>query len=241
VDRNPARTKPGEERFGEMEACGRRRDTSRLAREDGLVALAIEGRIGSIDVGRKGQPAEPFEKLEDIGLPLESHGAGAIRMDGHDSAVLGLAELHHRPRLELSARADHGAEFLGVQGFREEVQDLGPAPARGSPEQSGGKDPAAVHDQEIALPEQIGEPGEAVMLDRAAASVQGQKARGVPVGERFLRDQLRRQVEIEVLCLQKSFFWGRSGSGRSRPKCLYARGVATRPRGVRSMKPIWRR
>jgi hypothetical protein len=220
ADRDPAITKPAEQAFREVQARGRGGDAPGLTGVDGLVAHAIEGRVCSIDVGRKGKSAEAFEQFEDIGLSLESHGAGAIRVDGDNAAALGLAELDHRPRLELAARADEGAEFLGVPGFGKQVQNLGPATALSSTEQARGKDAAAIHHQEVALPKQIGKGGEAVVLDRSAASVQGEEPRGVPVRERFLRDQLRRQVEVEILRLQKSFFWGRSASGRSRPKCL---------------------
>ena len=67
--------------------------------------------------------------------------------------------------------------------------------------------------------EEIGEDGEATVSNGARASIEGEEPRGVAVRKRRLGYELRRQVEVEILRLQKSFFCGRSVSGRSRPKC----------------------
>ncbi len=77
------------------------------------------------------------------------------------------------------------------------------------------------------------------MAQEAAPAVQEQQARGVAIGERLLRDTLGRQFVVESVDPQNSFFWGAPAlSGDGRPKCSNARRVATRPRGVRSRKPI---
>jgi hypothetical protein len=111
-----------------------------------------------------------------------------------------------RPPPRLEPRPDGpGAEFPGT-GFGEKVQDLGLTAAPGATEEAGRENAASVHHEEVALLEQIGERGEVTVPDGAATSIEGQQPRGVPVGERFLRDETGRQVEVEVPGLQKSFF-----------------------------------
>jgi hypothetical protein len=211
-----------EEVRGEMKARGGSGDAARLAGVDGLVPLAIQRSVRAIDVGGERQVPDLLEKVQDPDVPFEFHGAGAVWMHGNDTALLMLSQGHDRAHLELAAGADQSAKRLIAIRLGEEIEHFGAAAPAGVAEKAGGQNPASIHDHEIALAKEVGQGRETSMLDDAAVPVEGQELRGVPVLERRLRYELRRQVEVEILRLQKSFFCGRSASGRSRPKCLYA-------------------
>jgi hypothetical protein len=140
-------------------------------------------------------------------------------MDGHDPTSDLLAQRDHRARLQFPPRANHGAEVMGIARFGEQVENLRSATAGGVAEQPGRKNAAAVHNQQVARSEQVGESREMRMPEVPGGAVEGQEPRGIPIRQWRLRYEARRQVEIEILRLQKSFFWGRSVSGRFRPKC----------------------
>ena len=182
-----------------------------------------------------------MKKVQNARLCLEAHGAGPIRVDREDATPHVLTHGDDGARLESSTGADHRSESLGVAGLGEQVKNLGAAAAVGVTEETGGEDPAPVHDQEVPFSQKVGERRELTVPKSAGRAIKGEESRGVPFWKRRLRYEFGRQIEVEVPGLQNSFFCGRSGSGRSRPKCLYARGVAVRPRGVRSTKPICRR
>jgi hypothetical protein len=59
-----------------------------------------------------------------------------------------------------------------------------------------------------------------IVAQTAGPAIKSEQPRSVPVPKGRLRDQSRRQVEIEILGSQNSFFCGRSAAGRSSPKCL---------------------
>jgi hypothetical protein len=140
-------------------------------------------------------------------------------VDGDNAAGLVVRQCHDSAHGQFAAGADEGAEVVGVAGVREEVENFGAAAAARVPEQTRRKDAAAIDDEQVAFVKVIGEGGEPSVLDGAADAVEEQQPRCVPIGKGLLRDQFGREVEVEVGGLQKSFFCGRSGSGRSSPKC----------------------
>lgn len=164
--------------------------------------------------------AEFQEQVENPDATLELHGSAAVLMDGDHAAPLVFVKLNDGVDRKLPAGTDEGAEVLRVGGFGKEIKHLRLASPLGAAKQPRGYDAASIDDQEVALTEEIGEFQEAPVLERARGSLQAQKARGVAFREGFLSNPVWRQVEVEVACLQKSFFCGRSDSGRSRPKCL---------------------
>ena len=84
--------------------------------------------------------------------------------------------------------------------------------------ESGGKDAATVHDEQVAGAQQGRQVPEDVMGSGARGSIHHQQAGGVALGGRLLRNSFRRQVVVEVGGLQNSFFCGVVGGG-TRPKC----------------------
>lgn len=164
--------------------------------------------------------AEFQEQIEDPDATLEPHGSAPVLMDGHHATPLVFVQLNDGVDLKLPAGTDEGAEVLRVCGFRKEIEHLRLASPQGAAEQPRRYDAASIDDQEVALTKEIGEFQKMPVLERTRGSLKGQKARGVTFREGLLGDPVRRQVEVEVACLQKSFFCGRSDSGRSRPKCL---------------------
>lgn len=127
-------------------------------------------------------------------------------MNRKDAAALASCEGDGCARSEPAARADEGAKGLGVGGFWKEVEDFGAPATAGLPKQACRQDAASVDDEQVSGLELGRKVGKGTVVDGAALSVKGQKAGGVPIRERLLRDQTRREVEVEVLSLQKSFF-----------------------------------
>jgi len=220
VNRDPPLPDLLEQLRGEVKARGGSGDAARLAGVDGLVPFAIERPIGAIDVGRERKVSYPEEEIEDPGSAFEFHGASAIRVYRDHPTLFLVPQGHDRAHFQFATGPDKGSERVVAVRLREEIEHFGAAAAAGVAEKTGGQNFASIHDHEIALAKEVGQGREPSVFDGAAASVEGQEPRSVPVLERRLRDQLRRQVEVEVLRLQKSFFCGRSASGRSRPKCL---------------------
>ena len=238
VDEHASGSEGVEQIVREVEAGGRGSDASRLLGVDSLIPLTVERAVGPIDVRGEGKMADPLEDIEDFGFTLETHGSGAIGVDGDDSADGVVVQPYLGTRVELAARTHQRAELVWICGFWEEVEHLGSSSSSRLAEKPSGQDAASVDDQQVAFLQMRRKGGELTVRQRARLAAHDEESRGIPVWERGLRDQVGGQVKVEVLGLQKSFFWGRSPSGRSRPKCLYARWVAIRPRGVRSMKPI---
>jgi hypothetical protein len=44
------------------------------------------------------------------------------------------------------------------------------------------------------------------VVDRTGPPLEDEQTRGIPIGERLLRDQFGREAKVEVLGLQNSFF-----------------------------------
>ena len=65
-------------------------------------------------------------------------------------------------------------------------------------QQSRGKDPRVVHDDQIAWLEEVRERRDSGVLDVSALPIEVEKAGRRSVRRRLLRDQLRRQIEIEL-------------------------------------------
>lgn len=212
--------KPVHHAFGEVEAGRGGGDAARFAGVDGLVPLAIEGRVGAVDVGRKRKVAELVEKLEYLRLALEPHGAGAVWMNGDHDTSLALTETYLGAFLEFSARPDERTEVLRVRGLREKVEDFGSSSACGVPQKACGNDATSIDHEKVTLSKQIRKRGEVVVAEAAGPAIESEEPRCVAVLKGRLCDQARRQVEIEILRSQNSFFCGRSAAGRSSPKCL---------------------
>jgi hypothetical protein len=141
-------------------------------------------------------------------------------VSGDHEAAFALAQPNLGAFFEFPAGPDERAEVVRVRRFREEVENLGSPSARGVPEEARGKHPASIDHDEVALSKQFGKGRKVIVVQTAGLSIKSEQPRCVPVLKGRLRDQGRRQVEIEILGSQNSFFWGRSAAGRSSPKCL---------------------
>jgi hypothetical protein len=64
--------------------------------------------------------------------------------------------------------------------------------------QAGREDPCVVQDKEVIGEEQVGEVAELPVVPGLAVSDQVQQAGTSTVGERFLRDSVRRKIIVEV-------------------------------------------
>ena len=143
----------------------------------------------------------------------------SVRMNRANFAISVVREGDAATVAESAAGADHGAELLAVGGFGEEVEGLGLASSPGAPEEARRQHTAAVQDQEITGPQVAREVGEGVVGEIPGRAVEDEKPRGIAGVRGKLRDEFLREVVVEVAGLQKSFFCGRSGSGRgSKPK-----------------------
>ena len=61
-----------------------------------------------------------------------------------------------------------------------------------------GQDACVIEDDQLVATEKIREIAEVAIFERAGGPIEDEHARGVAFGERALRDQLGRQVEMEV-------------------------------------------
>jgi len=84
-------------------------------------------------------------------------------------------------------------------GRAPDEQTLHGAAARdAAAKQARRKDAGIVHDEHIAGTQRRGEVGNHSMADLAAGPIEAEEAGRAPLGGRFLRNQLGRQVEVEV-------------------------------------------
>jgi hypothetical protein len=101
---------------------------------------------------------------------------------------------------------------------RTQQEDLGGAAAPPLADEPRREDATAVENQQVARHEEIGQVPKGMVVSGAGPAVEPEKARGVALGRRRLGDALGRQLEIEVVDLQKSLFCAETGGG-TRPKC----------------------
>ena len=107
-----------------------------------------------------------------------------------------------------------------IRGLWKEIEDFGAPASAGGSQQPGWQHPASVQDEEVPLSQFFWNRRKGAMGQRARSAIENKQAGGVPARQRSLRDEGWGEGKIELLGLQNSFFCGRSGSGRSRPKCL---------------------
>ena len=201
-----ARLQGVQQRLVEVQAGGRRGHRAGLAREHRLVARVVVRPSFAMDVGRQRQATgvlQPgLERLVDvegqaIELALASEHFGVAAGIQRDAAagLRRLARAHLRPRL-----------VPGQQAFDEDLD----APAAGLRAVQAGRDHArVVEDQQVAGLQQVRQVADAgIAQGRGRGRHHQQAARGA-LGQGRLRDQLGRQVVMEVGALQGG--WLRPG------------------------------
>ena len=174
---------------------------------DGLVAFAVGGGIGAVDVRRQGDVAELVESLPEAALAVEAEQAFAVLVAAEDGGAEAFAEGDGVAGAELASGAHEGEPGEGVLGFRADQEGLdvtGEAVAMAV--EAGGDDAGIVQDEAVAGAEVGGEVGEGAVFPAALGAVEDEHARGGAVGERRLSDGFGRQVEVE-LGEQQGVYW----------------------------------
>ena len=195
-----ARAQRVQQRVVEMQAGGRRGDRAEFAREHGLVALVVVGARLALDVGRQRQAAgaqQPaFQRLGDVeAQPVELAVA---------AQHLGLAagvERDARARLAAtcwrrSARAPRRA------GSRRSIRISTRPPLSFWPNRRAGITRVSLNTSRSPALQQSRQVADAAVREGARRRRHHQQAAGGALGQRRLRDQLRRQVVMEIGFLQ---------------------------------------
>ena len=234
-----------EESGGEVEAGGRGGHGARLAGVDRLVPIPVRGRVRAADVGRQGHVAVPLEGRLGVEAVEEKAdaaqgrrrvaGRGRPRLGALDPDAQARPDVDDDPRPQASAGAHHGLPEVRLEAPHE--QDLGLATARPAAEEAGGKDAAAVRDEKVAGAEELREIGKGAVLEGAGRALEHEQPRGVPRGERLLRDELRRQLEVVRADLVVGAGLGHglrraSSGGWPRARCRARAGRGARRRGA---------
>src|SRR5271155_3953040 len=189
-----------------------------LPRVDGLVALAVGGLVGTLDVRRQGNVAEAAERFVETGFRGEAQDAQAkfAAAFGYGFefrlAILGaLAENNFFAHRDFPAGAHQSFPCVWRELAHEQDLDgrfqvlvarrvmdsrrLG-VNSHATAEQPCGQDASVVEDDQFIAAQQIRKFAEVAVVPRAGGFIEQQHAGGVTRGQRMLRDALRRQVEI---------------------------------------------
>jgi len=211
---DPGRAERIEQRGGEVQRRGRRRDRAVLPREHRLVIGPV-GFVGPAlagDIGRQRHRARAFEQQLDL----------LVADKGEDEAAVGKAILGDRrdPRTEVDRFAD--AQPLGVAHERLPAAQIDTLVQRGAdfgvPAMSLKlrRDHACVvEDEAVAGPQPLRQVAHAGIDD--AAAIDDQHPRGVARARRAERDALAGQIEVESIDAH--------GSSRAFPRLLRDRRV----------------
>ena len=210
---DPARGQGVEQGLVEMQARGGRGHRARLARVHGLVALVVGGAVGALDVRRQRHVADALQAL-------------AQRLGGVEAQAreLALAAQHLDRAAVVEQQAATGLERLGGAHLRQRLvlalqpldQDLDPAAAVLAAVQPRRQHARVVEHQQVAGIEQLQQVAEAPVLE-AAVGPQHQQAAGGAILQRLLRDQFRRQLEVEVGTLHRRIVGAAAASPRPAP------------------------
>src|SRR5579862_1756143 len=181
------------QRLIEVQACGRRCDRARLAREDALIALAIGGRDRAADVGRQRDLTETIEKFQRRPGNGDTPEFPFAADDAHRAACgcdleagtdrLARRELHQRLRR--------------LRGALEKDFD---APAGGLlSDQTGGDDTRVVEHQQVASLELARQIAHLAVGQRSRRPNEHQHAPRRSVDGWSLSNELRWQLIGEIL------------------------------------------
>ena len=108
----------------EVKPGGGRRHGTALARENGLVTLAVRGRIGAVDIGRQGHVADLLEFAEQVALGTEAQGSFAEFAPRHDLGFQAVREEDAFPRAHFAAGADQRLPVRAAHGAEQEDFDF---------------------------------------------------------------------------------------------------------------------
>jgi hypothetical protein len=177
---------------GEVEAGGGGGDGTGVSRPDGLVALAVLGLVGPLDVWRQRHMAETLQVgLDGLG-EAQAVAAGLFLVD--DLGGQALVEMNHGAGTGAPAGL-HQSVPLPLAGFSGQ-QDLDLPSSRTPAEEARRDHPRVVDHQEVPGAEQLREIADAAVAFRSLAVEDKQAARAARRG--MLGDPVGRQLVVEV-------------------------------------------
>ncbi len=182
--------------LGEMQPGGRRGDGAVLRREHRLVVGVVAGIAarGPLDVGRQRHAAEAREPgAKFLPLDVEAQRHVAFRVLGGDRGGEALAEGDGIAGLHPLAALDEGAPGAAADIAVERHLDPGRAAHADQPCRD---DARVVADQQVARPQQKRQVADGAVRQ---CRPDDEQARGVARLDRMVRDQLPRQLEIEIV------------------------------------------
>jgi hypothetical protein len=191
-----------EQRPGEVKAGGRRGHRPARASEDGLIALAVDRRIGTVNVRRKRDVADRFDDGIDVlaGLRLEADGAppeGMLRQDLPEEPALGPFADEAAPRLQLLTRVDQRVPAICIEPRQQQALD-GAARRVAATDQARREHPRVVQDEHVTRPQKTRQVADERAFRAARHAIEDEEPGGPAGLGRRLRDELRRQLEVEV-------------------------------------------
>ena len=138
----------------------------------------------------------PFDCRAHVACHVEPHDARAPIGDRHDLHVEALSDVHAPSRAQLATRAHHRLP----RSVRERAQqkNLGRRARVARAEQSRAQHLRRVEHERVARRDDVRKVGEGAMRDLAGDSIDGEKAAGVALRERKLRDLRGGELEIVI-------------------------------------------
>ena len=200
----------GEHLRRKVKSGGRRSDRASFASENGLVAVAVAGRIGAFDVGRQGNMSDSLERCEEIALAVkadralaEPSAARRFRLPALHRTVCVRRRGSLRPGRTSASQSRPSAETLRSRKtstvplkysrtfglFFPMGSDVH---SRAAAEEAGWKNAGIIDHQAIARVKVRRQVAEHAVFPKAPFPVDHQHARGRAIGEGFLGDQTPR-------------------------------------------------
>ncbi len=186
------RLEPPEQRGVEVQPGGGRGDGAGLAREHGLIALAIGGLVGAFDVRRQRHVAEPLEmRLDRLG---EAERAPAVLARRHHFGFEAVGEAHPIARPGAFARLRERVPFPRPELLDQQQLHLAAAPAPA--EEPRRHHLGVVDHQQVPRSQDPGQVSHSPVPLRAFRIEAEEPARAAR--RRALRDAVVGQVVVEV-------------------------------------------
>ena len=179
----------------EMQTGGRCGGAAQLLGVHGLIALRVLKL--RLYVGRQRHFAKALQHFEENALVMEAdYPVPALGHAFHRSRKLTVAKGQLRAGLRLSARTAQA--FPAAVPKVAQQHQLHAAAGESAADKSRGQYTGVIQNKAVPLPQQVGELIKMHMLNFTRSLIQMQKPRMVALLQRSLRDQLLRQIKIEI-------------------------------------------
>ena len=207
-----------------MEACGGGGGGAWWLGEDGLVALAIFGIVGTTDVRGERHMAELLQLHEEIGGWRETEEALAelsvLNYFGLERCgVVGGGECQLVADLDFLAGADEGFPFPFAGLLGEEDFDFSGFGVGFASQKTGGDDAAIVEDEDVAFAEEVGEIAELAVAVFSGGAIELEHSCAGAFGKGLLGDEFFGEIEVEIGDEHWSILlWGGGGWASVQPQ-----------------------